>query len=93
MIYTTEKAIKDLGDKVSDADKTEANNLINELKKALEGNDIDDIKVKTEKLKEKAMALSSSVYEELSKAQNATNANESSTNDGEAEEAEFVDNN
>ena len=54
----------------------------------LEGNNVDEIKEKTEALKEKAMALSSSVYEEMAKANAANQNNES--NEGGAEEAEFV---
>ena len=88
MIFTTEKAIKDLGDKVKDDDKKAAEELIADLKKALEGNNVDEIKEKTEALKEKAMALSSSVYEEMAKANAANQNNES--NEGGAEEAEFV---
>ena len=88
MIFTTEKAIKDLGDKVKDDDKKAAEELIADLKKALEGNNVDEIKEKTEALKEKAMALSSSVYEEMAKANAANQNNE--TNEGGAEEAEFV---
>src|SRR5574344_1638305 len=46
-IFATEKAIKDLGDKVSDTDKEKASKEIEELKEALEGNNIDEIKEKT----------------------------------------------
>ena len=85
-IFATEKALNDLKDKVSEDDKKEAEDKIADLKKALEGNDIDDIKEKTKALNEKAMALATKVYEEAAKAnQSAENNN---TN---AEEAEFVD--
>ena len=52
MIFQTEKAIKDLGDKVDSKDKEEAEDLISDLKKALEGDDIDEIKELKEKLQE-----------------------------------------
>ena len=68
MIFQTEKAIKDLGDKVDSKDKEEAEDKIADLKKALEGDDIDDIKKATEDLKEKAMSLATKVYEEAAKA-------------------------
>ncbi len=42
----TEKAIKDLGDKVSDSDKKEAEDLISDTKKALEGEDAEEILTK-----------------------------------------------
>ena len=67
MVFQTEKAIKDLGDKVSDKEKEEAEDLIKDLKKALEDGDIDEIKKEKEKLQEKAMALASKVYEQAAK--------------------------
>ncbi len=67
MIFATEKAIKDLGDKVDSKDKEKAEEQIKDLKEALEKDDIDDIKDKTEKLNESAMALATKVYEEASK--------------------------
>ena len=71
MIFATEKAIKDLGDKVDSKDKEKAEDQIKELKEALEGDDIEDIKAKTEKLNESAMALATKVYEEAAKANQA----------------------
>ena len=71
MIFATEKAIKDLGDKVDSKDKEKAEDQIKELKEALEGDDIEDIKAKTEKLNESAMALATKVYEEAAKQQQA----------------------
>ena len=67
MIFATEKAIKDLGDKVDSKDKEKAEEQIKDLKEALEKDDIDDIKAKTEKLNESAMALATKVYEEAAK--------------------------
>mgnify|MGYP002588197818 CR=1 FL=1 len=66
-IEDTEKAIKDLGDKVDEKDKKEAEDLIAELKKELEENNTDKIKEVKEKLNEKAMALATKVYEEAAK--------------------------
>lgn len=74
MIFATEKAIKDLGDKVDEKDKSEAEEKIAELKKALEGNDTDDIKKKTESLNEVAMRLATKVYEETAKNNQAAEA-------------------
>ena len=82
-IFATEKAIKDLGDKVSDKDKKKAEELIDDLKKALEGDDIEDIKKKTEKLNEKAMEFATKVYEEAAKKAQAEQENTESTSDSE----------
>ena len=88
-VFATEKALKDLGDKLSDTEKKETEDLIADLKKSLEGSDLEDIKTKTKALNEKAMALATKVYEEAAK--NNANANQNNdNNDGQAEEAEFV---
>ena len=70
-IFQTEKAIKDLGDKIDSKDKEKAEEEIKDLKKALEGEDIEDIKSKKDKLMETAMAFATKVYEEASKNQSA----------------------
>ncbi len=68
LAFTTEKALKDLGDKVDSKEKEEAEKLIKDLKEALEKNDLEAIKTKKEALNEKAMALTSKVYEQAAKA-------------------------
>ena len=94
-IFAAEGAIRDLGEKVTEDEKKEIEELTADLKKVLESDNVDDIKDKTTKLNEKAMALAGRVYEEAAKnAQNAQGA-ESKNND-EAEDvtnAEFVDKN
>ena len=52
LIYATEKSLKDLGDKVSDADKQKIEDAMAALKKALESENTQDIKAKTEELKQ-----------------------------------------
>ena len=88
-IFATEKALKDLGEKVSEDEKKDTEKLIEELKKSLEGNNTDEIKEKTKALNEKAMSLATKVYEEAAKA-NANNNNASGSEEPKAEEAEFV---
>ena len=67
VIFMTEKAIKDLGDKVSKKDKEEAEELIEKTKKALEGDDLDKIKDAKDELLKKANELATKVYEEAAK--------------------------
>ncbi len=82
IIFATEKAIKDLGDKVDEKDKKEAEEKIEDLKKALESNDIEDIKAKKDALNEKAMTLATKVYEEAAKNREAeANNDEETSND------------
>ena len=81
MIFQTEKALKDLGEKVDSKDKEEAEDMISDLKKALEGDDIDEIKELKEKLQEKAMALATKVYEEAAKANQAAQGSDEEDTD------------
>ena len=74
VIFMTEKSIKELGDKVSDEDKEKAEELIKELKTALEGDDLEVIKTKKDALQEKAMEFGAKVYEEAAKAAEANNS-------------------
>ena len=67
VIFATEKAIKDLGDKVTEEEKKEAEDLIKDLKEAIEKNNIEDIKSKKDKLLECANKLAVKVYEEAAK--------------------------
>ena len=67
MIFQTEKAIKDLGDKADKKEVEEAEDLIKELKEALEKDDIEEIKKKKDALTEKAMSLAAKVYENIQK--------------------------
>jgi len=90
LIFATEKAIKDLGDKVDEKDSEEAKKLIEELKSALEKNDVDKIKDAKEKLNEKAMALSTKVYEEAAKKAQSENKEEPKKED-DVVDAEFVE--
>ena len=76
LVFQTEKSLKDLGDKITDKEREEAEDLVKELKEALEGDDIDEIKEKKESLQEKAMALATKVYENIAKEQQEAQANE-----------------
>jgi molecular chaperone DnaK len=64
MIYSTEKNIKDLGDKVNAADKSKAQEAIADLRKALEGGNIETIKTKTEALKQVSYKIAEEIYKQ-----------------------------
>ena len=77
-VFATEKAISDLGDKISEDDKKKAEEKLEVVKKALEGKDVDEIKNATEELNKVAMDLAQKVYEQAAKENNnATNGNDS----------------
>ena len=75
VVLMTEKALKDLGDKVSSKEKEETEKLIEKTNKALEGSDIEEIKKAKDELLTKANELATKVYEEAAKA-NANNKEE-----------------
>ncbi|MBP3766488.1 MAG: molecular chaperone DnaK [Bacilli bacterium] len=80
LVNQTEKSLKDLGDKVSSADKEKAEGQIKDLKEALEKGNIDDIKTKKDALQETAMAFAQKVYEDIAKAQQEAQNNTESSN-------------
>ena len=79
-VFACEKALNDLGDKVDKKDKEKAEKLIEEVKKALEGSDTDEIKKKTEELNKVAMDLAGKVYEQAAKEAGANSASENNNN-------------
>ncbi len=70
LIYNCQKTITDLGDKISGEEKAKAETEIENVKKALEGTDVEAIKSATEKLTQVFYSISEKVY---SQAQNAAN--------------------
>jgi len=85
LVHSTEKSLKDYGDKVSEADRTAISDAIAALKTATEATDADaeDIKAKTQTLMEVSMKLGQAIYE----AQQA----EGGTTDASAEDDNVVD--
>lgn len=72
VIFMTEKALKDLGDKVSEKDKKEAEELMEKTKKSLESEDLEEIKKNKDELLKKANELATKVYEEAAKQNKGT---------------------
>ena len=62
LVYSSEKTLKDLGDKVAASDKTAVEAAIADLKTALGGEDPDAIKAKTEALSQVSMKLGEQLY-------------------------------
>lgn len=91
MIFQTEKAIKDLGDKADKKEVEEAENLIKELKEALEKDDIEDIKKKKDALTEKAMGLAAKVYENIQKENASKEQTESQSSESKNDDVKDAD--
>jgi len=62
LIHSTQKSMTELGDKVSEADKSTVEAAIADLKTAMEGTDVEDIKEKTNALAQSAMKLGEALY-------------------------------
>ena len=62
LMYNCQKTVDELGDKISGEEKAKAAAEIENVKKALEGSDIDKIKEATEKLKQAFYAMSEKLY-------------------------------
>jgi molecular chaperone DnaK len=63
LVHSSEKSLKDFGDKVSADDRKAIEDAIAALKTAAEGDDVEDIKAKTNALAEASMKLGQAMYE------------------------------
>ncbi len=82
LIYTTEKSLREVGDKVDEATKAEINRAIEELKKAMEGDDIDEIKRKTDALTQASHKLAEMIYARATQQQQAAGGGTSGSQGG-----------
>lgn len=74
-VYTAEKTLRDLGDKVPAAEKAQVEAGIADLKKAIESNNYDDMKAKLESLKQIIYKISEEVYKHTGAQQGGAQAN------------------
>jgi molecular chaperone DnaK len=82
LVYTVEKTIKDLGDKVDAGEVEKANAAKEAVKQALEGDDVEAIKKATDELSEVVQQLSVKMYEQMAAQQQAEGAGEAGGNAG-----------
>ena len=75
LIYDTEKQLKDLGDKLSDADKTEVQNELDAFKKVRETNDTEQIKSAMDSFTQKVYQVFGKIYQQQ-QAQAGADANQ-----------------
>jgi len=71
LVYSTEKSLREMGDKVDAATRQEIEAAAAELKKALDGDDVDDIRAKTEALMQASHKLAEAVYQQAQQQQAA----------------------
>ncbi|MDI6692245.1 MAG: molecular chaperone DnaK [Anaerosomatales bacterium] len=88
LVYATEKSLKDLGEKVPAETKTACEEAIAEVKKALEGTDLDAIRRATEGLQQASFKLAEIAYQQSS-ASGETASSEQASGSAEEEVADF----
>lgn len=93
LIHSTEKTLKEHGQAISSEESKKIEDAIADLKKALEKNDVEDIKNKTQSLMEASMKLGEAVYKAEQAAATAAGANpdESTSGQTEAKDEKVVD--
>ena len=69
MVFQTEKALGEFGDKVSASEKSEVETKLSALKEALKSGTVDDIKAKQDDLQKAFYAISEKVYQQAAQAQ------------------------
>jgi molecular chaperone DnaK len=90
LVYTTEKALKDHGDKVDEETKKSIETALEELKTAMEGEDPEAIKTKTEALATASQKLGEVMYQQAqSEAEAGTEGAEGEEQQDDVVDAEF----
>ena len=93
LVYNCQKTITDLGDKISGEEKAKAETEIENVKKALEGTDIEAIKSATEKLTQIFYSISEKVYSQAKGAADAANGAAGNTDANTGSNEPHTDNN
>ena len=92
--FAVKKSMEDLGDEVTAEEKTAVEEAEKALDKALNGNDLEEIKAKKAELEKAAQSIAVKAYQKVQKEQeqnNNNNDNNSSSNDDGSVNADFED--
>ncbi len=90
-VYTAEKMLRDYGDKLPEDAKKETQEKADEVKKALESNDADDIRAKTDALMQQIQTLGASMYEQPEPGEEGPTQDGQGPSDEDVVEGEVVD--
>ncbi len=80
--YQAEKMVKDMGDKIDQADKDSISNMVADLRSAISSGDQDQMKQKREALEQKVYQVSSKVYQAAAQQQAQQNPGDNNGNNG-----------
>ncbi|RWL46252.1 MAG: molecular chaperone DnaK [Mesorhizobium sp.] len=89
LVHSSEKSLKDYGDKVSEADRTAISDAIAALKTAAEGDDPANIEAKSQSLAEVSMKLGQAMYEASQKEAAEADARTDAAKDSDVVDADF----
>ena len=89
LVHSSEKSLKEYGDKVSEADRTAIADAIAALKTAAEGDDAAEIEAKTQALAEVSMKLGQAMYEASQKEAAEADAKADAAKDSDVVDADF----
>ncbi|OHV69179.1 molecular chaperone DnaK [Mesorhizobium sp. LCM 4576] len=89
LVHSSEKSLKDYGDKVSEADRAAISDAIAALKTAAEGDDPADIEAKSQALAEASMKLGQAMYEASQKEAAEADAKADAAKDSDVVDADF----
>ncbi len=91
LIYTTEKSLKEVGDKLGADDKTNVESALAEVKEALKGSDVQKIKEATEKLQQASYKLAEVLYAQAQQKEGQGGSEAGGEQPGASAEGEVVD--
>lgn len=91
LMFTADKTLKDLGDKVEQADKDQVNEAKEKVKKALEGKDLEEIKKASDDLEQKVQQLAVKLYQQQAAQQAQTADSENATDESKGDKDNVVD--
>lgn len=91
IIYSTEKSLKEYGDKISTSDKTAIENDIEALKKAVDTDVFEDIKTKLDALTQSAMKIGEVMYKAHQEASEGANTDSYNNSANDQSDAKVVD--
>ena len=89
LVHSSEKSLKEYGDKVSEADRTAISEAIAALKTAAEGEDADAIEARSQTLAEVSMKLGQAMYEASQKEAAEADAKADAAGDKDVVDADF----
>ena len=91
LLHSTEKNLKEHGSKVSDADKKAIEDASANLRNAIKGTDVEEIKKKTQDLVQASMKLGEAIYKSQLSAKPGDSTKDASKEEGKKDDDNVVD--